>query len=70
MHRKIVVEILPEVRKRFMSQKDYEDLRTVPYIDNLRKFITKDPEFLAEARKQLPVKIIKKKRPKEESTKD
>ena len=51
-----------------MSQKDYEDLPTVPYIDKHRKFIPNHPGFLPEARAHIPVLYILKKRPKEDST--
>ena len=53
-----------------MSQKDYEELPTVPYIDKQGKFIPNHPELLPEARAQLPVLYNLKKRPKENSTSD
>ena len=45
VHREKIVETLPEVSKgfSFMSQKDYEELPTVPYIDKHGKFITNHP---------------------------
>ena len=70
LHWEKIVEKLPEVRKgfSFMSQKDYEKLPTVPYIDKHRKFIPNHPELPPEARAQLPVLYILRKRPKNEST--
>ena len=53
-----------------MSQKDYEDLPTVPYIDKQGKFIPNHPELPPEARAQLPVLYILKKRPKAEPQQD
>ena len=53
-----------------MSQEDYEELPTVPYIDKHGKFIPNHPELPPEARAQLPVLYILKKRPKEDSTSD
>ena len=72
VHREKIVEKLPEVSKRFsfMSQKDYEELSTVPYIDKHGKFNPNHPELPPEARAQLPVLYILKKRPKEDSTSD
>ena len=66
VHREKIVEALPEESKgfSFMSQKDYEDLPTVPYIDKHGKFIPKHPELPPETRAQLPVLYILKKRPK------
>ena len=62
---------MPEVSKRFsfMSQKDYEDLPTVPYIDRHAKFIPNHPELPVETRAQLPVLYIKR-RQKEELVQD
>ena len=54
----------------FVSQKDYEDLLTVPYIDKHGKFIPNQPRLQAEARAQLPLLYILKKRPKEEPAPD
>ena len=72
VHRKKIVEALPEVSKgfSFMSQKDYEELPTVPYIDKHGKFIPDHPELPPEARAQLPVLYILKKPPKEKLTSD
>ena len=69
VHREKSVEALPEVSKgfSFMSQKDYEDLPTVPYIDKHKKFIPNHPELPPEARAQLPVLYIWK-RQKKDST--
>ena len=62
MHREKIVETLPEMSKgfSFMSQKDYEDLPTVPYIDKHGKFIPNHPK--------LPPVLYILKRPKEDST--
>ena len=70
MHREEISKTSPEVSKgfRFMSQKDYEERPTVPYIDKHGKFIPNHPELPPEARAQLPVLYILKKRPKEIST--
>ena len=72
VHREKIVEALPEVSKgfSFMSQKDYEELPTVPYIDKHGKFIPNHPELPPEARAQLPVLYILKKPPKEDLTPD
>ena len=72
VHREKIVEALPEVSKgfSFMSQKDYEELPTVPYIDKHGKFIPDHPELPPEARAQLPVLYILKKPPKEDLTSD
>ena len=72
VHREKIVEALPEVSKgfSFMSQKDYEELPTVPYIDKHGKFIPNHPELPPEARAQLPVLYILKKPPKEDPTSD
>ena len=72
VHREKIVEALPEVSKgfSFMSQKDYEELPTVPYIDKHGKFIRNHPELPPEARAQLPVLYILKKSPKEDLTSD
>ena len=72
VHREKIVEALPEVSKgfSFMSQKDYEELPTVPYIDKHGKFIPNHPELPPEARAQLPVLYILKKPPKEDLTSD
>ena len=57
VHREKIVESLPEVSEgfSFMSQKDYENLPTVPYFDKQGSFISNHPEFPAEAKAQLPV---------------
>ena len=72
VHREKIVEALPEVSKgfSFMSQKDYEELPTVPYIDKHGKFIPNHPELPPEARAQFPVLYILKKPPKEDLTSD
>ena len=72
VHREKIVETLPEVSKgfRFMPQKDYEELPTVPYIDKHGKFIPNHPELPLEAKAQLPVLYILKKPPKEDLTSD
>ena len=55
-----------------MSQKDYEELPTVPYFDKHGRLIPSQSEFPPEARAQLPLLYILKKEPKtkpqEEST--
>ena len=53
-----------------MSQNDYENLPTVPYIDKHGKFIPNHPELPAEVRAQLPALYILKKQPKEEPAAD
>ena len=72
VHREKIVEALPEVSRgfSFMSQKDYEELPTVPYIDKHGKFIPNHPELPPEARAQLPVLYILKKPPKEDLASD
>ena len=72
VHREKITESLPEVSKgfSFMSQKDYENLPTVPYIDKQGKFIPNHLELPPEARAQLPVLYILKKRPKAEPQQD
>ena len=69
VHREKIVGALPEVSKgfSFMSQKDYEDLPTMPYIDKHGKFIPNNPGLPPEARAQLPVLYILK-RLKDDST--
>ena len=62
VHREKIVEKLPEVSKGFSFP--------VPYIDKHGKFIPNYPELPPEARAQLPVLYILKKRPKEDSTSD
>ena len=71
MNREKINKQLPEVSKgfSFMSQQDYEDLPTVPYIDKHERLIPGHPELLAEARAQLPVLYIRKK-PRKESLED
>ena len=72
VHRENIVETLPEVSKgfSFMSQDDYENLPTVPYIDKHGKFIPNHPEVPAEARAQLPMLYILKRQPKEKPATD
>ena len=72
VHWKTIVATLPEVSKgfSFMSQNDYENVPTVPYIDKHGKFISNHPELPTETLAQLPVLYILKKLPKEESTSD
>ena len=70
MHREKIVEILPEMSDglSLMSQDDYENLPTVPYIDKHGKIISNHPELPAEAIAQLLVLYNLKKQPNEEST--
>ena len=67
------LETLTELSKgfSFVSQDDFENLTTVPFIDKLGKIIPKHSELPVEDRAQLLVLyFLKKKRPKKESTSD
>ena len=46
-----------------MSQKDYDDLPTIPYFDKHGHLIPDNPDFPPEARARLPLlNILRKKR--------
>ena len=65
INREQILEKLPEVSEgfNFMSQKDYDELPTVPYIDKRGHLIPDHPKFPPEARAQLPLLyILQKKR--------
>ena len=65
VHREQTLEKLPEVSEgfNFMSQKDYDDLPTVPYFDKHVRIIPDHPDLPPEARARLPLLyILKKKR--------
>ena len=66
VHRKRIYEKLPEVSEgfNFMSQKDYEDLPTVPYVDKHGRLIPDHPELPPESGPQLPLLYILRKEPK------
>ena len=66
IHRKQILEKLPEVSEgfNFMSQKDYDDLPTVPYIDKHGRLIPNHPELPAKARARLPLLYILRKKQK------
>ena len=66
VHREEIIEKLPEVSNgfNFMSQKDYEELPTVPYFDKHGRLIPDHPELPPEARAQLPVLYRLGKKPK------
>ena len=65
-HREQILENLPEVSEgfNFMSQKDYNDLPTVPYFNKHDHPIPDHPDLPPEARTQLPLLYILKKRRK------
>ena len=65
INREQILEKLPEVSEgfNFMSQKDYDELPTVPYIDKRGHLIPDHPELPPEARVRLPLLyILQKKR--------
>ena len=65
INREQILEKLPEVSEgfNFMSQKDYDELPTVPYIDKRGHLIPDHPKLPPEARAQLPLLyILQKKR--------
>ena len=74
LHREKIIEKLPGVSDgfNFMSQKDYEELPTVPYFDKHGRLIPNHPELPSEAGAQLPLLYVLGKEPKtkpqEEST--
>ena len=72
VHREKIVEKLPEVSDgfNFMSQKDYEELPTVPYFDKHGRLIPNQPELPPEARAQLPLLYILGKEPKTKPPED
>ena len=65
IHREQILGKLPEVSEgfNFMSQKDHDDLPTVPYFDKHVRIIPDHPDLPPEARTRLPLLyILKKKR--------
>ena len=66
-HREQILEKLPEVSEgfNFMSQKDYNDLPTVPYFNKHGHPIPDHPELPPEVRVQLPLLYILKKKRKD-----
>ena len=65
INREQILEKLPEVSEgfNFMSQKDYDELPTVPYIDKRGHLIPDHPELPPEAKARLPLLyILQKKR--------
>ena len=71
-----ILEKLPEGSEgfNFMSQKDYDELPTIPYIDKRGHLFPNHPELPPEARARLPLLYIRQKKQKnkspEESTGD
>ena len=53
-----------------MSQDDYENLPTVPYIEKQARLIPSYPELPAQARARFPLLYILKKLPKKELAQD
>ena len=66
VHRELILEKLPEVSEgfNFMSQKDYNDLPTVPYFDKQGRPIPDHPDLPPEVREILPLLYILKKKQK------
>ena len=66
IHWEQILEKLPEVNEgyNFMSQKDYNDLPTVPYFDEHGRIIPDHPDLPLEARARLPLLYILQKRRK------
>ena len=66
VHREPVLEKLPEASEgfKFMSQKDYDNLPTVPYFDKHGGLFPDHPELPPEARARLPLVYILRKEPK------
>ena len=65
INREQILEKLPEVIEgfNFMSQKDYDELPTVPYFDKRGHLVPSHPKLPPEARAQLPLLyILQKKR--------
>ena len=67
IHREQILEKLPEVSEgfNFVSQKDYNDLPTVPYFNKRGHPIPDHPDLPPEVRVQLPLLYILKKRRKD-----
>ena len=67
-----ILEKLPEVSEgfNFMSQKDYDELPTVPYIDKRGHLIPNHPELPPQARAQLPLLYILQKRRKSKQSEE
>ena len=72
VHREKIIEKLPEVSDgfSFMSQKDYEELPTVPYFNKHGRLIPNHPKLPPEARAQLPLLYILGKESKTKSPVD
>ena len=72
VHHERIIEKLPEVSEgsNFMSQKDYEELHIVSYIDKHCRLIPGLPYLLPEARAQLPLLYILRKESKHELAKE
>ena len=69
INREQILEKLPEVIEgfNFMSQKDYDELPTVPYFVKRGHLIPSHPKLPPEARAQLPLLYILQKKPKEQT---
>ena len=69
INREQILETLPEVREgfNFMSQKDYDELPTIPYIDKRAHLIPNHPELPPEARARLPLLYILQKKQRNKS---
>ena len=72
INREQILEKLPEVSEgfNFMSQKDYDELPTVPYIDKRGHLIPEHPELPLEARARLPLLYILQKKRKNNQPKE
>ena len=72
INREQILEKLPEVSEgfNFMSQKDYDELPTVPYIDKRGHLIPNHPERPPQARAQLPLLHILQKRRKSKQSEE
>ena len=72
INREQILEKLPEVSEgfNFMSQKDYDELPTVPYIDKRGHLIPNYPELPPQARAQLPLLYILQKRRKSKQSEE
>ena len=72
INREQSLEKLPEVSEgfNFMSQKDYDELPTVPYIDKRGHLIPDHPKLPPEARARLPLLYILQKKRKNNQPKE
>ena len=72
INREQILEKLPEVSEgfNFMSQKDYDELPTVPYIDKRGHLIPDHPELPPEDRARLPLLYILQKKRKNNQPKE